>query len=127
MRLRRRGLGNALEFVSEGLQDVGRSGGFGVRQFDQDQQPAGALYQGADGAGIAFALDEVTLPVSRKLAILDLGRAQVDIEVIGDMAMPILALAAGGRVCFGPVADWQSVPGAVRPPVGCRCSGRWFQ
>lgn len=85
------GLGNPLEFVGEGLQDIGGGGGFGVRQLDQDQPPAGALHQGADGAGIAFALDEVTLPVSRKLAILDLRRAQVDTELIGDVAAPILA------------------------------------
>jgi hypothetical protein len=69
-------LGNPLEFVGEGRQDVG-FGRLGVRQPDQDEQPTARFYQGADGAGIPFALDEVTLPVSRKLAILDLRRTQV--------------------------------------------------
>jgi hypothetical protein len=83
-----------LEFVREVLQDICGCGSFGVRQLDQDEQPAGALHQGADDAGIVFALDEVTLPVSRKLPILDLCRAQVDTELIGNVAVPILALAA---------------------------------
>jgi hypothetical protein len=60
---------------------VGGGGRFGVRQLDQDQQPAGAFHQGTHGAGIAFALDQVTLPVPRKLAVLNLRWAQVDTEL----------------------------------------------
>ena len=65
-----------------------------MRQLDQDEQPTAPFHQGADGAGIAFALDEVTLPVPRKLAILNLRWAQVDAELIGDVAASILAFNA---------------------------------
>ncbi len=55
---------------------------------------AGASHQGTHGAGIAFALDQVTLPVPRKLAVLNLRWAQVDTELIGDVAASILAFNA---------------------------------
>ena len=87
-------LRNPLEFIGESLQDVRGRGRFGVRQLDQDQQPAGAFHQGTPGAGIAFALDQVTLPVPRKLALLNLRWAQVDTELIGDVAASILAFTA---------------------------------
>lgn len=78
-----------------------------MRQLDQDQQRASALDQGAHCAGIAFALDEVALPVAWKLVILHLGRKQVDAEHIGDLATPVLALTAWRRQA---ISSLQSSP-----------------
>ena len=53
------------------------------------------LDQRANGAGIAFALDEVSLPVPGQLAILNFWRAHMDAQQIGDLPTPILAFGAG--------------------------------
>lgn len=57
---------------------MGGSRRVGVCQPYQHHQARGALDQRANGAGIAFALDEVAIPVAGQLAILDLGRAHMD-------------------------------------------------
>jgi len=72
-----------------------------VGQLDQDQQPAGALDQGTHCASIALALDEVAFPVTWKLAILHFGWTQVDTEHVGDLATPVLALAAWYALVMG--------------------------
>lgn len=43
---------------------------------------------------IAFALDQVALPMNRKLAVLDLGWAHMDAEYVRNLAASTLALAA---------------------------------
>lgn len=75
--------------------------GLGVRQLDQDQQPAGALDQSTYCAGIAGALDEVAFPVAGELAVLHLGRAHVNAEHVGHLAAPVLALAARHALVVG--------------------------
>ena len=88
------GLGDGVELVSEGLQHMRCRGRVGVWQLDQHHQARGALDQGADGAGVVGSLDQVTLPVTWKLAILYLGWAQLDAEQVFDLAAPVPALGA---------------------------------
>lgn len=91
----------AHNFVSEGLQHIGRAGRLGLRQLVQHEQSTGAFNQGAHGAGVTFAFDEVSLLVAWKLAVLDLGRAHMDAQHVGDLAAPVLALAARCALVVG--------------------------
>ena len=87
-------LGNGAQLVSEGLQYIDRAGGLGMRQLDQHEQSAGTLDQSANGTGVTLAFDEITLPVTWKLAVFDLGWAHMDAEHVGNLPTPVLALAA---------------------------------
>ena len=117
------GLGNAQQFVGEALQDIGSAGGFEVRQLDQHHQPAGALNQGAYGAGVARSLDEIALPVPRELAVFNLWRAHVDAEHVGDFSTAVLPLAArhslvvrvaqGGNQLFAQLPHRQGIDAVV--------------
>jgi len=78
---------------------------------------AGASHQGTHGAGIAFALDQVTLPVPRKLAVLNLRWAQVDTELIGDVAASILAFNA--REAFISSLSQTINPAAINETAPC--------
>lgn len=91
-------LGDGVELVREGLQHTGRTGGPGVRQLHQHQQPAGALDQRAHCTGVGLALDQIALPVAGELSILYLGWAQMDAEHVRDLAAPVIALAARGAL-----------------------------
>ena len=95
------GRSNAQQLVGEGLQHVGGAGRFELGQLDQHDQSAGALHQGAHGAGVGRTLDEVALPVPRELPILDLGWANVDAEHVGYLAAPILPFAAWHSLVVG--------------------------
>ena len=83
------GLGDGAQLIGEGLQHIGRACRLGVRQLDQHEQSAGAFYQGANGTGIALALDEVTFPVAGKLPVLDLWRAHMDAEPVRNLALTV--------------------------------------
>lgn len=50
--------------------------------------------QRTHGAGVAFTLDEIALPVTGELPILDLRRAHMDAEHVRDLPAPVLPLAA---------------------------------
>ncbi len=63
---------NGAQLVREGLQHIGRAGGLGMWQLDEHEQSDGTLDQNAHGAGVALAIDEVFLPVARKLPVLDI-------------------------------------------------------
>ena len=86
-------LRNAQQLVREGLQDVGGTGGFELRELDQHHQSAGALDQGPHCTGIAFPLDEIFFPVPGELAIFNLWRAHMDAQHVGDLASAVLAFA----------------------------------
>lgn len=61
----------------------------------QQHQTAGLLQQHAHGGHVARALDEIPLPVARHRPILDLWRAHVDTDHLGDLAPAIRATSAG--------------------------------
>jgi hypothetical protein len=63
-------------------------------QFDQHHQTAGALHQGAHGAGVGCSFDPVALPVAGELAVFYLGPAQVNAEYLGDLSPAIWPLVA---------------------------------
>lgn len=88
------GLRNGAQLVREGLQHIGCAGGLGMWQLDQHEQSAGTLDQSAHGTGVALAFDEIALPVTWKLAVLDLGWAHMDAEHVGNLPTPVLAPAA---------------------------------
>ena len=60
-------------------------------QFDQHQQPAAALHQRTHCAEIGRAFDQVSLPVTGKLALVDLRRAHMDAQQIGNLASAVRA------------------------------------
>jgi hypothetical protein len=60
-------------------------------QLGQHQQPAAALHQRAHGAEVAGTLDQVSLPVTRKLTLVDLWRAHMDAQQIGNLASAVRA------------------------------------
>jgi hypothetical protein len=101
------GLGNVHQLVGEGLHHMGRAGRLVLGQLDQHHQPAGALDQGPHSAGISRALDQITLPVPWELAVLNLGRAQVDAQHLWDLPTPVLPLAARHSlvVCLAHAGD----------------------
>ena len=88
-------LGDAEQLFCERLQDVGSAGRFELRQLDQHDQTTGALDQGAHGAGIGRALDEIALPMPWELSILDLWWAHMDAQHVRDLTSAILPLATG--------------------------------
>jgi hypothetical protein len=57
----------------------------------QHQQPTAALHQCAHGAEIGRAFDQVSLPVTRKLTLVDLWRAHMDAQQIGNLASAVRA------------------------------------
>ena len=87
-------LSNAVELVSEGLQQVAALASLGYRQLDQSQQPIGTLDQGTYCSSIGFALDKVAFSVTWNLTVLHLGHIHVDAEDVGSLAAQVLALAA---------------------------------
>ena len=93
--------GNGVELVAEGLQHMRSCRRVGVGQLDQHHQARGALNQRANGARIAFALDEISLPMPGQLAIFNLGRAHMDAQQIGDLSTPILAFGARPALSAG--------------------------
>lgn len=93
--------GNAQELVREGLQHVGRTRGLELGEFDQHHQAAGALDQGAHRAGVGRTLDEVALPMTGELPVFNLRWAQVDAHHVGNLATPVLALAARHTLVVG--------------------------
>ncbi len=88
------GLRNAEQLVGEGLKNIGRACGLGVRQLDEHQQPAGALDQRAYGAGIGFTFDQVALPMPRELPVLNLRWPHMNAQHVGNLAASVLAFAA---------------------------------
>ena len=88
------GMGNHARLVSEGLQHIGRAGGLGMWQLDQHEQSAGTLDQSAHGTCFALPFDEITISVTRKLPVFELGWAHMDAEHVGNLPSPALALAA---------------------------------
>ena len=62
------GLGNAVELVSKRLQHMRSCCGVRMGQLDQYQQTRAALDQGADCAGIARTLDQITTPSGQEIA-----------------------------------------------------------
>jgi len=98
-------LSDGAQLFCEGLQDIGGTGRRVVWQLDQHGQSAGALDQGANGTGVALALDEVNLPVAGELPVLNLGRAHMDAQDARNVATPVLPLAARGAL----VADLAQV------------------
>ena len=94
-------LRNAVELVGEGLLHVRCAGRIGVRQFHQDKQAARALDQRTHRAGVARALDEVTLPVPGKHSILDLWRARMDAHHVRNQTAPVLTLASRHPLVVG--------------------------
>ncbi len=88
------GQSNAQQLVREPLQHIERTGWFDLGQLDQHQQSAGALHQRAHGAASGFALDEVTFPVARELAVFNLRRAHMDADHVRNLAPAVLPFAA---------------------------------
>ena len=64
----------------------------------QQHQAAGAPHQNTDRGRVARALDEVALPLPGHHAVLDLGRAQVNADQLGDLAAPSTPRVGGSRV-----------------------------
>lgn len=90
-----------MKFVREGLHHVGCAGGFELGQLDEHEQPAGALDQCANRTGVGRTLDQIALPVARKLPVFDLRRAQVDAHHVGDLTSAVLPLAARHALVVG--------------------------
>ena len=59
-------------------------------QFDQHQQTRGALDQRANSAGVAQALDQVTLPLAWELAVRYCWGMHVNAQQLGYLPAPIL-------------------------------------
>ena len=83
--------GDGIELGREACQ---RRGGGGIFHLGQQHQAAGALDQHADGGLVASAFDEVAFPVARHDPVVDLGRAHVDADHIGDLAAAVSATRA---------------------------------
>ncbi len=74
-------LGNRIQLGRKTRQ---RGGCRRVVHLGQQHQTARALDEHTHGGLVASALDEVTLPVARHDAVLDLGRAHMDADHVGD-------------------------------------------
>ena len=80
------GLGDLVEFGAEGGQ--GRSSG-GIGHLAQQHQARAALDKDTHRRAVALALDDVTLPVPRHQAVIDLGWAYMDADHLGQFAPAI--------------------------------------
>lgn len=80
--------------VEHGREAVDDRAGAGIVHLGQHHKTGGALDQRSHRGAVAFALDQVTLPVARDQAILDLGRADVNALHILDLAPAVDATAA---------------------------------
>ena len=76
---------------------LGRS----VRHLDERYEERGPLDQRADRRGIASALDQVAFPVAGNEAFVDLGRALVNADHIGDRASAVFAPGTGSAALAG--------------------------
>ena len=81
------GRGDTQQLVREGLHHIDRAGGIELGPLDEHGQPAGALDQGANRAGVGRTLYEVALPVAGELTILNLRRAQMDAHDVRDLTL----------------------------------------
>ena len=86
---------DAQQLFREGLHHVGCTGRLELGQLDEHEQPAGALPQRTHRAGVGRPINGVALPVSRKLPIFDLRRANMDADHVGDLTSSVLPFAAG--------------------------------
>ena len=66
-----------------------RRGSRGVSHLGQQHQPARALDQHAHRGLVACALDEIAFPVPWHDTVIDLRRAHVDADHVGDLAAPV--------------------------------------